>query len=308
MDLLFELLPFFNAGLVASVVARASGINMSMCMLMIVLYMGATPVEAVIVLLTFNTYSYFTVFSQVHRIGFKDFTFFPGFKVLIPMALTVLAIALQPFMGITIFIAFFLLEIFAFMYKKMDPDVRPTIKKVVQMCAIGSVLTTAGILVIQLFPAQWYFVFGGLVIIAYAALMWQTNNRSRFQQGWDKLLYGLTFVTGLSGIEASDWMEAQHRNMRTDLSRCYPIVVNTAMVVALMASYGVFHYFSMGAIFTTIGSAVGIRFFGVKEYTGKGKFNYLTLGLAVLAVLIFFLVQPQPTGFPALSGDFDFNF
>jgi uncharacterized membrane protein YfcA len=307
MDLLFALLPFFAAGFAAAVVAKATGINLSMCMLLITLYMGATPEQAIVIMLTFNTYTYFTAYSQVHRFSFKDFTFFPGFKIIIPMVITIAAIAFQPFIGITLFVGIFLLEIFAMIYKKMDEAVRPDVKTLAQMSAVASVLTTLGVFLVQFFPAQWYFVFAGLVMVGYVFLMWKGGKRNALQDVWDKLLYGAAFVTGLSGIDATDWLQAQHRQTQSKLSRCYAIVINTAMVVALMVSYGVLHYFSMGALFMTIGAALGIRFFGVTTYTGKGKFNYLTLGLTILAILIFFLVQPAPTGFPLLPEEFNID-
>ena len=310
MDFLLGLLPYLGAGLAASIAAKATGINMSMCMLLVVLYMGATPTEAVIVMLTFNTYSYFTVYSQLHRISFKDFTFFPGVRIAIPLVLTIAAIAIQPFLGITLFVGVFLLEMFALIYKGMDPEIRPDIKSLIQMCAIASVLTTIGVALIQFFPAQWYFVFAGLVIIGYVVLMWSSGNRSDYQNIWDKILYGAAFLTGLTGIEAADWLESQHRSTRSGLSRCFVIVINTAMVVALLISYAIYNYFSIGALFTTVGAAVGVRLFGIHEFTGKGKFNYVTMGLAVLAVLIFYLVQPVPVGFPEIeiAADAGFHF
>jgi len=142
--LIFAILPFFNAGLVGSIAARITGINMSMCVLMGILYMGATPVEAVVVMLTFNTYTYFTIYSQEHRISFKNFTFFPGIRIVIPILLTIAGIAIQPFMGITFFVAIFLLEIFAMIYKQMEPKIRPSIRELLIMCGIASILVVIG--------------------------------------------------------------------------------------------------------------------------------------------------------------------
>ena len=84
MDMLWAILPFFNAGLVAAVFARFTGVNMSMCTLMTLLYMGAKPVEAVVAMLLFNVFTYFTIYSQQHLMKLKEFYFFPGFKLAIP--------------------------------------------------------------------------------------------------------------------------------------------------------------------------------------------------------------------------------
>ena len=83
------------------------------------------------------------------------------------------------------------------------------------------------------------------------------------------------------------------------------------MIIALLASYAMYQYFSLGALFATIGSAVGIRLFGLYEHKEKGSFSYLTLGIAVLAALVFMIIQPVPTGFPVVpmadnAGFFDF--
>ena len=66
MDILWAILPFFNAGLVASIFSRFTGMNMSMCTLLTLLYMGATPVESVVAMLLFNAFTYFTIYSQQH--------------------------------------------------------------------------------------------------------------------------------------------------------------------------------------------------------------------------------------------------
>ena len=46
------------------------------------------------------------------------------------------------------------------------------------------------------------------------------------------------------------------RNPESVLSKCFPIVINGAMLIALVASYAMYRYFSIGALFATIGTAV----------------------------------------------------
>ena len=70
------ILPFVGAGLVGALFSRFTGMNLSMCMLCIFLYMGATPEQTLAVLLMFNAFTYFTTYSQTHPVQFSTFTFF----------------------------------------------------------------------------------------------------------------------------------------------------------------------------------------------------------------------------------------
>ena len=66
MEMLSAIAPFFVAGLMGTIFARFTGMNMSMCVLLLFLYMGAKPVEAISAMLMFNVFTYFTVYSQLH--------------------------------------------------------------------------------------------------------------------------------------------------------------------------------------------------------------------------------------------------
>ena len=295
MEMLSAIAPFFVAGLMGTVFARFTGINMSMCVLLMFLYMGAKPVECIAAMLMLNVFTYFTVYSQLHVM------------ILITIALA----ALNPFIGIVFFVFTFLMEIFAKIYKEMDAKSRPTKGKIGQMVVIAAVLVTIGTALVQFVPENYYYIVGGVTILIYAFVMWRTGDRRKGTAWWDKLLYASTFLTGLSGIDGTDWLTAMRRNPESVLSKCYPIVINGAMIIALLASYAMYQYFSLGALFATIGSAVGIRLFGLYEHKEKGSFSYLTLGIAVLAALVFMIIQPVPTGFPVVpmadqTGFFDF--
>lgn len=179
------------------------------------------------------------------------------------------------------------------------------------MVVLAAVLVTIGTALVQFVPENYYYIIGGVTILIYAFVMWRTGDRRKGTAWWDKLLYASTFLTGLSGIDGTDWLTAMRRNPESVLSKCYPIVINGAMIIALLASYAMYQYFSLGALFATIGSAVGIRLFGLYEHKEKGSFSYLTLGIAVLAALVFMIIQPVPTGFPVVpmadqTGFFDF--
>ena len=59
----------------SSCLCRFTGVNMSMCTLMTLLYMGAKPVEAVVAMLLFNVFTYFTIYSQQHLMKLKRILF-----------------------------------------------------------------------------------------------------------------------------------------------------------------------------------------------------------------------------------------
>ena len=91
------------------------------------------------------------------------------------------------------------------------------------------------------------------------------------------------------------------RQKESALSQVYPIVMYSAAVITLLVGYGVYSYFSAGSLFLTIGAALTIRFLGVYDYGKSGKFSYLALGMTVLVILIFWLIQPVPTGLPEIA-------
>ena len=125
--------------------------NLSMTVLFALLYIGATPVEAVMSMLVFNPFTYFTVYTQQHILGIKDLTFFPGAKMLIPVIVTLALATFNPFVGIIIFIALFLAESFAKVYKAMDVKKRPSARHIVFMTFGASALMIIGLLLVQWF-------------------------------------------------------------------------------------------------------------------------------------------------------------
>lgn len=300
MELLTAILPFLSAGIAGAVFARFSGVNMSMCMLFIFLYMGATPMETVSALLLFNTFSYFTVYSQNHPMNLKNLTFFPGFKIVVPVLMTVALAALHPFLGVVFFIMVFLAEIFARFYETSDKKNRPSKQKLVQMGAVAAVLMAIGIIVVPFIPEMYYYILAGVVVLAYAVLMWLAGDRKKWTAQWDSILYGTAFFTGLTGIDPTDWIVPMHRNTQSALSRFYPVVLNGAMIAGLLVSFALYRIFSLGALFSLIGAAMVIRLLGAQEHSSKGSFSYLAMGLAALAALVFMIIQPQPTGLPVI--------
>ena len=155
MEMLSAIAPFFVAGLMGTIFARFTGMNMSMCVLLLFLYMGAKPVEAISAMLMFNVFTYFTVYSQLHVMRIKSFAFFPGVRLAIPILITVGVAALNPFVGIAFFILVFLLEIFAKIYREMNPKSRPSKWQIVQMVIPAGILVTIGAAAVQFIPENY---------------------------------------------------------------------------------------------------------------------------------------------------------
>ena len=80
MELFNILLPFFLLGFAGAVVARFTGVAISLLLLPSILYLGATPVETVVFMLTFLVYNNFTLETQNVRLDFKELTFFNGWR------------------------------------------------------------------------------------------------------------------------------------------------------------------------------------------------------------------------------------
>lgn len=151
MEMLSAIAPFFVAGLLGTVFARFTGINMSMCVLLMFLYMGAKPVECIAAMLMFNVFTYFTVYSQLHVMKIKSFTFSPAcawpsrFDHHRPGCA-------QSLYWHRLFVFTFLMEIFAKIYKEMDAKSRPTKGKIGQMVVIAAILVTIGAAIVQFIP------------------------------------------------------------------------------------------------------------------------------------------------------------
>jgi hypothetical protein len=301
MEFLFQALPYFNIGLVVAVLSRFTGASMTILVLPAILYLGAYPAEATIFLLTYGLYNFITVTSQQQGISLKSFPLFPGVKALIPMVIVVAAIALTTFGGIILFVAWFVAELSTLMYRSIDKDVRPKISSLVIMCTIASAIAVVGVVAlagfVKVFPVEWYYVAAGLVIFGVTFFMWQVGkDRSLYGRCWDKFLYGAVFLNGFMGLDISDWCEGLPRERVTPLARVFPIVANWAMLVALTVSYLLFHYFAIMGLFAAIGSAIGIRFFGLYSFGRREGLPLLAIAIIIMAVFCLYLTQPIPIG------------
>ena len=188
-------------------------------------------------MLLFNTLTYFTVYSSAARHDDEDFIIFPGVKFIIPLVITLGLALLSPFLGIVFFVVVFLLEIFAKIYTSMNKKIRPTKQQLVQMSAVASVCVLVGVFVIQFIPEQYYYLVAGAAILLLTVLMWIAAT-PQVESQWDGILYASTFITGLVGIDATDWLMSMRRANQSMLARCYPIVINAASIVGLILLMG----------------------------------------------------------------------
>ena len=57
-----------------------------------------------------------------------------------------------------------------------------------------------------------------------------------------------------------------------------PMVTVVGGYAGLMVVFGVYHIFPYHPLITAIGAAIGIRLFGMYEFSRHGSFSYLAIG------------------------------
>ena len=76
-----------------------------------------------------------------------------------------------------------------------------------------------------------------------------------------------------------------------------PIITVVAGFAGIMVVFTTQEMFSIPAFVAALGAAIGVRLFGVYEFSKRGSFSYLAIAVAVLAVISLYLVSPVPFGF-----------
>ena len=92
---------------------------------------GATPLDVVAFMLLFVVYNNFTSETQDVRLDYKDLVLFPKWRLLIPLVLTVVGIFINPAIGIAVFMACFVLELLATVFKRIPERERPAVHRVI---------------------------------------------------------------------------------------------------------------------------------------------------------------------------------
>ena len=302
MEVLSVLVPFFLLGVVATILSKFTGITLSMFLAPAILYFGATPEETVIFMLTFTLYTAFTMQTQDVRLDVKHFTFFKGWWAILPVVVTLGIAFWLPILGIGLFIFYFVMELLAAMYQRIDKAHRPSPKAVGWTSFLASVTCLVGLSLVRFIPAHFYFLGVGLAILILTAFAYYAGkHRSAFRASWG-YLWGLTgFLLGLFGIEGSDWVRGLIRSYRSPIDAMIPVAVIMASFLGTMYSFALYGNFSVPAFAAAIGAAIGIRFVGLPSYDKSGPFSILTIGFAILAVFLLYLVSPVPTGFEHIN-------
>ena len=266
------LLPFLLLGFIAAGLSRISGVALSMIIVPTLLIWGATPLDVVAFMLLFVVYNNFTSETQDVRLDYKDLVLFPKWRLLIPLVLTVVGIFINPAIGIAVFMACFVLELLATVFKRIPEQERPAVHRVIVLSVLSAIVTAIGAYVGPTISGDYYFGLVGLAILAITAFAWYAGrNRNEFK-----------------GICEFIWVD-------------FGIFLGVGGYAGLMVIFGVYGMFSLPSFITAIGAAIGIRMFGLYEFPKRGTFSYLAIGFAIAAVVCLYLVSPVPTGFDAVN-------
>ena len=148
--------------------------------------MGATPLDVVAFLLLFVVYNNFTSETQDVRLDYKDLVLFPKWRLLIPLVLTVVGIFINPAIGIAVFMACFVLELLATVFKRIPEQERPAVHRVIVLSVLSAIVTAVGAYVGPTISGDYYFGLVGLAILAITAFAWYAGrNRNAFKGIWE---------------------------------------------------------------------------------------------------------------------------
>ena len=291
LEFITLLLPFLLLGFVAAGLSRISGVALSMIIVPTLLIWGARPLDVVAFMLLFVVYNNFTAETQDVRLDYKDLVLFPRWRITIPIVLTALITFLSPPAGIGVFMACFVLELMATVYKRIPEGDRPAIHRVVILSILSAVVTAVGAYVGPTISEDYYFGLAGLAILLITAFAWYAGrNRDAFKGIWE-------FIW----VESSNYPAGLTRDYKTPMDRMLPMITVVGGYAGLMVVLGVYGLFSIPSFITAIGAAIGTRMFGLYEFPKRGTFSYLAIGFAVAAVVCLYLVSPVPTGFDAIN-------
>ena len=162
------LLPFLLLGFIAAGLSRISedGVIHDY-RTNLVDFGGATPLDVVAFMLLFVVYNNFTSETQDVRLDYKDLVLFPKWRLLIPLVLTVVGIFINPAIGIAVFMACFVLELLATVFKRIPESERPAVHRVIVLSVLSAIIVTAiGAYVGPTISGDYYFGLVGLAILA----------------------------------------------------------------------------------------------------------------------------------------------
>lgn len=297
MDFLFATLPYLNIGFFCALLARFTGANLSALVLCCFLYLGATPMQTIGMMLTFLAFMQLTIHTQGERLNFKTLRIFKGWRILIPVLFVAFTLVANPFYAIASFVGFFLMEVLAMLYLELPVDQRPTRMTLVKYSVFGFIPALLGLLALSVIPASYYYLICGILILIVSGLIfWLGKNRKRLQGTWDAVIYAAWFLLGFCGLEWSDWLRDLKRQRVSTLARYLAIVTVPVVFLTFVAANVLYGIISLSGLITALAATIAIRLFGYYQVSERGEANPIALGLVVLAVLCLFLVQPAPHG------------
>ncbi len=303
LEIISAFLPFLLLGFIAAGLSRLSGVALSMIIVPTILIWGAAPVDVIAFMLLFVVYNNFTTETQDIRLDYKDLVLFPKWRICIPFILTlVITFFLLPAAGLAFFMACFVLEMVATVYKRIPENQRPRVYRVVVLAILSAVVTAVGAYAGPQIPGGYYFICAGAAILVITAFAWYTgNHRDAFKSTWEIIWVDFNVLLGMFGVEASNYPEGIKRSFTSPMTRMLPMLTVVGGYAGLMVVFAVYGMFSIPSLITAIGSAIGIRFFGLYEFPRTGGFSYLAIGFAVMAVICLYLVYPEPVGFDYIN-------
>ena len=214
LDFITTLAYFLNVGVFSAVISRFSGAPISILVCCAVLYVGATPLETIGIMLTYLVFMRLTIYTQKNRVNFKKMEVFPGWKIIPAIALILISLILYPFAGLAIFLLVFMAEVLAKMRMKIPEEHRMEKGELMPYIIGGAVLMTLSMVAVKFIPETLYYGLGGFVILALCAFFWWVgNDRDRLASVWDKVILAAFIPAGLYGFDMADWIDDLKRNV-----------------------------------------------------------------------------------------------
>lgn len=298
MDFVTTLVYFLNIGLFSAIVARFSGAIMAMLVFCSLLYMGATPMETIGMMLTYLVFIRLTIYTQKNRVNFKKMQVFTGKKIIPAIAIIIFALLFYPFAGLAAFLLVFMTEVLAKMREQLPEEHKMSRKELTPYILTGATLMTLSMIAVKFIPFTAYYIVGGLVALLLCAFFyWLGKDRDRLESHWDKLIIASFIPAGLFGFDLADWIDDMRRHINpTKLAYNLPFVFLPVFFITFVMANLIFGIFSLCGMALVFCSAIGLRIFGYYEVSRKGNMSPIALGITVLAVFILFLTAPAEVG------------
>lgn len=297
MEIVLALLPYLTAGFCAAVVSRFTGVALSFIVVPTLLIWGATPAELVSFMLTFAVYNGFTSETQDFRLNIKNLVLFKGWRLAIPLVGSVVLSFIMPPAAIAFFIFCFIAELAMSMYNRLPANEKPELKGVILSVVTAAVWCLVGVFAVRLLPVDYYFILVGLGILGLTAFTWYASkHRDAFRGTWSVIWNFLVLFLGLFGLDISIYAKALRRSFPSKQDVMIPVIYFVAAFVGVLALFASDFLFSMEALVAAVGAAIGMRLFGMYEFSQRGTFSYAAIAVTILAVVSLYLVSPAPHG------------